>query len=341
MKYLRYLLFPFAVVYNIVTSVRNFLYDTHLFRTTSFQIPILIVGNLSVGGTGKTPQVEYLVRLLKNTYRVAILSRGYKRKTKGFLLLDHKSTFLDSGDEPMQYFKKFSDVVVAVDENRVSGVQSILEKTNPEVIILDDAFQHRKIRGSFYILLTAYNDLFTKDFLLPAGNLRESRASALRADMIVVTKCPPDLSEFEQHHIRESLQQYQDLIYFTSISYESTTQGSRRIKIKDLKKYKVLLVTGIAKPNHLLDFLKKNEVSYTHLKFSDHHHFSENDIAKIKKEKERLGSEALLLTTEKDYIRLQQLEDVSYIAMKIEFMNQVGHRQFDDIIVSHIQKFTY
>lgn len=316
------------------------MYDTHLIATTSFDLPILIVGNLSVGGTGKTPQVEYLVRLLRKENSVAILSRGYKRKSKGYHLLTPSSTFLDSGDEPMQYYKKFPNIAVAVDVNRVSGVQKLIKNYNPQVIILDDAFQHRKIKGSFYILLTAYHDLFTNDYLLPAGNLREGRSSALRSDIIIVTKCPKNLSYFEMEHIRESLQSYQDRIYFTTIRYETFTQGAKKINIQELKQFKVLLITGIAKPKDLLNYMNDNGIQVKHLEFPDHHNFSDRDLEKIKKEKKKLGEHGFLLTTEKDYIRLHQLDDLSYIGIKTEFLNDT-HQDFDDLLLKHVHKFSY
>ena len=159
MKFLRILLFPFAILYDIITRLRNFLFDLNIFKSTTFSFPVVVVGNLSVGGTGKTPQIEYLIRLLKDTFKTAVLSRGYKRKSKGFLLLDENDTVDDSGDEPMQYFKKFANISVAVDANRVEGIQKLKVLQNPDVVLLDDAFQHRKVKGSFNILLTKYDDL--------------------------------------------------------------------------------------------------------------------------------------------------------------------------------------
>jgi len=188
MKYLRFLLFPFSFIYYLITSIRNFLYDNQILKSYSFSIPIITVGNLSVGGTGKTPQIEYLIALLKDSYKTAVLSRGYKRKSSGFLLINKDNTYVDSGDEPMQYFKKFSNISVAVDEKRARGIQNLLRLKETDVVLLDDAFQHRKVKGSYAILLTKYNDLFIKDFILPVGNLRESRRGAQRANAIVVTK---------------------------------------------------------------------------------------------------------------------------------------------------------
>ncbi len=181
MNLLRILLFPFAIIYDFITSIRNFLFDKGILKSNTFNIPVIAVGNLSVGGTGKTPQIEYLIRLLSEKYKVATLSRGYKRKSKGFVLADSTSNAEILGDEPFQYFQKFPQILVAVDANRTNGIQQLLaQKSPPEVILLDDAFQHRKVNAGFYILLTAYNDLYSDDFVLPTGNLRESRSGARR-----------------------------------------------------------------------------------------------------------------------------------------------------------------
>jgi tetraacyldisaccharide 4'-kinase len=196
MNFLRKILFPFAVLYGFITSIRNFLFDYRILKSYSFPIPVIAVGNLSVGGTGKTPQIEYLIRLLSNKYKIATLSRGYKRKSEGFILANATSNAEILGDEPFQFYKKFPNIQVAVDANRKNGIEQLLSQSNkPDVILLDDAFQHRKVKAGFYILLTAYNDLFINDFMLPTGNLRESRSGAKRADMIIVTKCPRDISE--------------------------------------------------------------------------------------------------------------------------------------------------
>ena len=222
MKFLRFLLFPFAIIYDVVTTIRNFFFEVGVFKQTSFKIPVIVVGNLSVGGTGKTPQIEYLIRLLKDGFKTAVLSRGYKRKTEGFVLLNDTHSAEDVGDEPLQYFKKFQNIDVAVDANRVEGISKLITDKSPEVILLDDAFQHRKVKGSFYILLTKYNDLFVDDFLLPAGNLRESRSGAKRADIILVTKCPENLNENEQNLIKNKFRKYNKKVFFTTIYFIMT-----------------------------------------------------------------------------------------------------------------------
>src|SRR6187402_1934602 len=191
MNFLRKILFPFAILYGFITSIRNFLFDKGILKAYSFDLPVIAVGNLSVGGTGKTPQIEYLIRLLSDKYKVATLSRGYKRQSEGFVLASPASDALQLGDEPFQFYKKFRNIQVAVDANRKNGIEQLLSDSNsPEIILLDDAFQHRKVKAGFYILLTSYGDLFCNDYMLPTGNLRESRSGAQRANIVIVTKCP-------------------------------------------------------------------------------------------------------------------------------------------------------
>ena len=338
MKFLRFLLFPFAILYDLVTSIRNFFFDVGVFKSTSFNIPVIIVGNLSVGGTGKTPQIEYLIKLLQEKYKLAVLSRGYKRKTDEFVLVNSNHSAEDVGDEPLQYFKKFQHIDIAVDTNKVAGITTLLEQNSPEIILLDDAFQHRKVTGSFYILLTKYTNLFSDDFLLPTGNLRESRRGAKRADIILVTKCPQDLSKDQQEKIKDQLKKYNKEVLFTSISYATILKGSHQISIIKLKEYEVLLVTGIADPNPLVTFLKGKGINFQHLKFADHHHFSSTEIKEISKKFNELKSaKKLILTTEKDYTRLaDKIKDISFIEIETTFLNN-KNKYFDSIINSHIK----
>ncbi len=339
MKLLRFLLFPIAVIYDLITSIRNFLFDKGFFKATSFNVPVIAVGNLSVGGTGKTPQIEYLIRLLKNENKIAVLSRGYKRKSKGFLKLNETHTAEDVGDEPLQYFKKFNNIRVAVDVNRTNGITQLLKGENsPEIVLLDDAYQHRKVKASLYILLTKYNDLFTDDFLLPTGNLRESRRGASRASIIIVTKCPTDLSVQEQQKIRGkiNLEAHQQL-FFSSISYDENISGSGNISVNDLNKHEVVLVTGIANPKPLTSYLATKGINYTHLNFPDHHAFSVKDIANIQNTFKAISSDKkIILTTEKDYVRLEdKLKDVSYLGIKTNFL--LEDNLFDEAIKSYIK----
>lgn len=336
MKLVRYLLFPFALLYNLITSIRNFCYNRGVFTATSFDIPIIAVGNLSVGGTGKSPQIEYLIRLLQGK-KIAVLSRGYKRKTTGFILLTDGHSSDDVGDEPLQFFKKFPNISVAVNANRVEGIQRLKSEVNPDVILLDDAYQHRKVKAGFYILLTKYGDLYADDFILPTGNLRESRRGAKRANVIVVTKCPKELSKEEQQRIVQKLKPTKDQqVFFSTISYANTLKGSTSLTLDELVDHKVVLITGIAIPQPLLDFLDKKKISYKHIKFPDHHQFSSSDIAEINLQFDAIPSDKkMIITTEKDYVRLSdQIKDLNYIEIAPQFLDD--QNQFDKEILDFI-----
>lgn len=341
MKLLRFLLFPFAVLYDVITRIRNWFFNLGILKSTSFDIPVIAVGNLSVGGTGKSPQIEYLIRLLKDEYKIAVLSRGYKRKTEGFQLVNDTCTAEDVGDEPLQFYKKFKkDVTIAVDADRTNGIQQLLQRNDrPEVVLLDDAYQHRKVMASSYILLTKYNDLFVDDFLLPTGNLRESRRGAKRAKMIVVTKCPENLSKGEQEKIVQKLnpKSYQK-VFFTTITYDENLKGAEELTIADLQDKEVLLVTGIANPTPLLNFLKEKKVSFKHLNFPDHHNFTNQDITTIKKSFDELQSQQkIILTTEKDYMRLEgKIDPLNYISIKSHFISV--EKAFNSLVFNEIKK---
>lgn len=341
MKLLRFLLFPFAVIYDLVSSIRNFLFDVGFFKQTTFSIPVIVVGNLSVGGTGKTPQIEYLIRLLKNQSKIAILSRGYKRETTGFLTLNSTHTAKEVGDEPLQFFKKFEDVIIAVDANRVEGIQKIVQQNPTEIVLLDDAFQHRKVKGSFYILLTKFDDLFVNDYLLPTGNLRENRRGAKRADAIIVSKCPEDLSEKKQEIIRKSIEKYSKNVFFTSISYAKSLSVNEPILVKDLGNYEVLLLTGIANPSSLLHFLDIHKVNYHHLNYPDHHQFSSKDIENIQLKFGVLkGINKIILTTEKDHVRLNsEFKNCYFIEIETSFLGS-QNLDFDNLILTHVNSFS-
>ncbi len=338
MKLIRFLSFPFAVIYNLITSLRNIFFDLGILKSTSFSVPVIVVGNLNVGGTGKTPQIEYLIRLLKKDFKTVVLSRGYKRKTKGFLLLNSTHSAEDVGDEPLQFFKKFTGINVAVDADRTNGIQQLLKiETPPEVVLLDDAFQHRKVKAGYYVLLTKYNDLFSDDFLLPTGNLRESRRGARRANLIIVTKCPKDLSKEKQKAvIRKMNLTSEQEVFFSTIVYNEELKGADSIlNINDLKYKEVLLITGIANPDPLLNYLKTKEIKCKHLKYPDHHNFSKEDLVKIKTAFNNFNSkDKVLLTTEKDYVRLEKdIESLHYIEIKTSIIDD--EKLFD----SHIHNF--
>jgi len=336
MNILRKILFPFAILYGLITSFRNFLYDRGILKSHTFDLPVIAVGNLSVGGTGKTPQIEYLIRLLSDNYEVATLSRGYKRKSEGFVLADANSNAEILGDEPFQFHQKFPNVQVAVDADRKNGIGQLLnQKIKPEIILLDDAFQHRKVKAGFYILLTAYNDLYVDDYILPTGNLRESRSGAKRADMVIVTKCPADLSLDEQKSIRNKLKLAENQeLYFTYIDYDSSVfSEERHLKVSDIKYTDKLLLAGIAKPEPFFKHLKKEEDEV--LVFPDHYHFSEKDIADIRNK----AQDKIILTTEKDYVRLKgQLPkgQLFYLPIKSSFVSD--DESFDKSILAYASK---
>ncbi|WP_336065272.1 tetraacyldisaccharide 4'-kinase [Mesoflavibacter sp. CH_XMU1404-2] len=300
MKFIRIILFPFVPIYFLVTWFRNLAYDKGWFKSTSYDFPIICVGNLSAGGTGKTPMVEYLIRLLKDETNLATLSRGYGRKTKGFLLAENNITATELGDEPFQFYHKFKDeITVAVDEDRQHGIATLRAlKTKPEVVILDDAFQHRKVKAGYNILLTTYNNLYVDDFVLPTGNLREPKKGAKRANIIVVTKCPEFLSQNDKEAIVLKLKPkvYQH-VFFSHISYnDSVLNETQKVGLKALKSF--TLVTGIANAKPLVNYLKSQQLDFNHIEFKDHHNFTADDVKKLSK-LERI------VTTEKDYMRLK------------------------------------
>ncbi len=269
------------------------------------------MGNLATGGTGKTPMTEYLIRLLKNDFKTATLSRGYKRKTIGFAIADEKTTALEIGDEPMQFHQKFPDVTVAVGEERVVAIPQLLhERKETEVIILDDAFQHRQVKAGLNIILTDYSNLYTRDFILPAGDLRDVRSSNKRADIIVVTKCKADLSEAEKKKIIEEINPLPNQkVFFTTIVYSKPYHLFTKEIIDIAHDYGILLVCGIANPRPLKDHLAKHADSYDMLRFADHHIFHSNDLKEIKQHFYKItGNKKVVLTTEKDAVRLEKFE---------------------------------
>ncbi len=318
------LLLPVLLIWAIILRIRNALYDFNVLSSYSFEDSpkTISIGNLNVGGTGKSPHIEYIIRILNSKLRtdkepqVATLSRGYKRKSKGFKLANFQSTATEIGDEPLQFFKKFQNIIVAVDERRVRGVKN-LKKLFPsiKVVLLDDAFQHRKIKPGLSILLTNYSKPYTEDNLFPIGNLREPAYASQRADIIIVSKSSKYISPLEKRIIREKLnpKPYQS-IYFSFIQYQmpralnEVDKFSNEINLKQTKP-SVLLITGIAKPEPLLEYLKDKTNSINHVKFPDHHSYSAKDIEKINLEFEQIyEGNKIILTTEKDAMRLKNSE---------------------------------
>ncbi|MBE7640421.1 tetraacyldisaccharide 4'-kinase [Salegentibacter sp. BLCTC] len=318
MKILRKMLIPFALLYGFITWSRNLLYNAKILDSRSYDFPVICVGNLNAGGTGKSPMIEFLLKFLLPNYKVATLSRGYRRSTSGYKLLSGEEPATEVGDEPLQFKRKFNKAMIAVDANRQNGISN-LRKQNAEIILLDDAFQHRKVKAGLNILLTAYSDLYVDDVMLPTGNLREPTVGAERAKIIVVTKCPRKLTHREMDTIRTKLRlhNYQQL-YFSFIDYsEEINSEEASIELDDLKDKCFTLVTGIANPKPLVNYLKTKGFNFKHRVFKDHHNFTDKEITELTKE-------ALILTTEKDYVRLYTYfkpRQLYYLPVKTAFLN--------------------
>ena len=322
MNLFRYFLFPFSFLYYIITLIRNLFFDWGIIKSQKLQEPSICIGNLSVGGSGKTPMTIYLTNLLKNDFQVQILSRGYGRKTSGYKEVTLDSTSEDVGDEPLLYKKRFkSELTVAVAEKRSLGANELLKiQTKNSILLLDDAFQHRSVNAGFSILLTPFQQIFSSDFLLPVGNLREARCGAKRADCIVITKCPESIEAAHKNRIIECMQKYSKPIFFSTIEYgELISFGAKRTSFET-----VLLVCGIAQPETLIiELRKKYKVEV--LLFADHHNFDSSDIKEIHQKFNTFALENVaIITTEKDYVRLQtklkadELENYPWYYLPIE-----------------------
>ncbi|CVK15500.1 lipid-A-disaccharide kinase [Apibacter mensalis] len=306
-------LYPFAGLYWLITYIRNKFFDWGLLQSKSYKKPIITVGNLSVGGTGKSPFVIYLIDLLKDSHLIGVMSRGYGRKTKGFHFANYTTSYEDIGDEPMQFFLRFKNkIIVGVDEKRIHGIDNLIKDFNPNLFILDDAFQHRYVKAGLYILLTDYSHPYYEDQILPLGRLREGRYGAKRAQIVVVTKCPEDLADENKRVIERklNLQPYQSLFFSTIIYEKQIISSTLTLPIDDLLSYHILLVTGIAKYQDILEFAEEKFSSVTHLQFKDHHNFSEFDIVEIEKTYQNLNEKAIILTTEKDFMRLKHFQQI-------------------------------
>jgi tetraacyldisaccharide 4'-kinase len=347
LKPVRILLLPFSLIYGLIVYIRNWMFDKNLFRSAAFNLPIICIGNLSLGGTGKSPMVEFLIGKLQHEFRLAVLSRGYKRKTRGYALAGPQSTALEIGDEPMQFFNKFPDLTIAVGEERMVAIPQLLhDKPDTRVIILDDAFQHRWVLAGLNILLTDYNNLFTRDWFLPTGDLRDLKKSARRAGIIVVTKCPTDLSLAEKIQLTKEIKPtVKQEIFFSAISYGQPYQVITRETWNMDNSTEVLLISGIANPGTLKKHLEENFNGYDELAYSDHHIFTIDDLNHILKRFNQIQSpEKILLTTEKDAVRLQkfsqQLRDLPFFVMPIQpvFLFH-EENQFTSLITTFIQEF--
>ncbi len=347
----KWLLFPLTLIYGFFVSIRNMLFDYNLLRSHEFNMPVISVGNITVGGTGKTPHIEYLVSLLKPQFNIATLSRGYKRKTKGFIIASNKSCAKEIGDEPKQIKTKFPDITVAVDTDRVHGIKKIIKNTNPNVILLDDAFQHRFVEPGLSILLIDYNKPIYNDWVLPYGRLRESCHEHKRADIIIITKSPGEVKPLEKRLIIKELKifPYQKL-YFTKIKYNDLKpvyKNEIHISLDDCKteNYSFLLLTGIANSKPLEIFLSNFSKNIHHISFSDHHAFSKNNLEKIVNEFNKIQNDKkIIITTEKDAIRLREFKNIDfftslpvfYIPIEIEFLNneeEIFNKNITDFIL--------
>ncbi|MDO4763057.1 MAG: tetraacyldisaccharide 4'-kinase [Flavobacteriaceae bacterium] len=340
----RWYLYPFSLVYHLITALRNRMYDWGILKSTRFRTPIIGVGNLSVGGSGKSPLVMYLAELLSEYGRTGVLSRGYGRKTKGYYVVNYDSNHLMVGDEAIQLFQRFKNkFVIGVCENRVFGAKKLITDMDLRVLILDDSYQHRAIKAGLNILLTDFNAPYFQDFLLPAGDLRESRRGAKRANIIIITKCPENLSqEVRQKYIDKIKPKHYQKIFFSYINYEGfLLSKSKKLPIENLIYYDVLLLTGIANPAPMLQELSKHisKGKIKHLSYKDHHNFDAQDVKKIAEEYRKLGQYKIILTTEKDFARLMGFDYFSdklfYWPINIDLENK---EVFNQIILDYVRK---
>lgn len=341
----RLLLYPLTLIYGAVVWMRNRLYDSGFFSTISFSVPVISVGNLSVGGTGKTPHVEYLIRLLQYHYQVATMSRGYKRRTQGFQLADEQTNALRIGDEPMQYHLKYPDVTVCVAEERITGIPRLLQlRPEVDVVLLDDAYQHRSVKPGVNILITDFNHPFYEDYILPYGRLREGRNAYKRADIIIVSKCTPQLSEQEKTTTIQKINpDKHQSVFFTTIQYD-TPRMMFTDEAVTLKGKQVILVCGIAKPDTLIAQLKQQASAVHVLSYPDHHYFITKDLEEIRAAFAHWNSaDTILVTTEKDAARLHLHADkikewqlpIAIQPIKIEFLFNEAPR-FDALIQQYV-----
>ena len=344
-------LLPFSWIYGSIVRFRNWLFDMGLKKSKSFSIPIISVGNITVGGSGKTPHVEYLIRLLHDKAKIAVLSRGYKRKSHGYVLAEESTTMPEIGDEPFQMHQKFSDIYVAVDAKRARGIENLQndEATKDvDVVLLDDAFQHRYVKPGINILLVDYHRLIIYDKMLPAGRLREPLSGKNRADIVIITKCPKDLKPMEFRVLTKAMDLYPfQKLYFTSIDYD-TPKGvfeEKQIELDKLQDYHVLLLTGIASPKQMEHDLKPMTKDITNLSFGDHHSFKGKDIDRINDAFESMPEPRIIITTEKDAVRLRETEglyekvksNMYELPIKVSFMLD-QQDNFNEKIISYVRK---
>lgn len=344
---LKYASLPFAILYGLIIFIRNKFYDWHIFMSTKFNIPVISIGNITVGGTGKSPHIEYLIELLSRRYQVATLSRGYRRKTRGFRIANLNSNAMDIGDEPFQFKSKYPHIEVCVAEERMTAVPQLLQqRPYIQAILLDDAFQHRTVKPGMSILLTDYTRLYTRDYIMPFGLLRESRSSAKRADIIIVSKCPADLSEQEKEDlIKEINPKQHQHVFFTGIEYQSIypLQAHNTYPAAE----EVLMVTAIANPEPLKQRLEKEYKKVYLLTYADHHYFTFDDIEEIHEAFTHIQNpNKIIVTTEKDAARLILLQD-KLVALGLPiYVQRIGvyflfneQQTFNDLIHPFVRKY--
>lgn len=346
LKAFQYILLPISLLYEGVLRFRNYLYEKEIFGITEFDIPTINVGNLAFGGTGKTPHIEYLIRLLQKSYRVGVLSRGYKRKTIGYQFANEQATVFSIGDEPFQIFNKFPQIALGVAESRVLGLPNLLfDAPETEVVLLDDAYQHRAISPGLNILLTEEGKLFTDDFLVPSGYLREYKSAYKRADIIVVTKCNPKLSGEEKALIRKKINPFEhQSLFFSCIKYGDLISYYPQVKMEETNE--ILAFSGIANTQHFEAYLKTIAKKVNLKKFPDHHAFTEKDIHLLIDEFNHLQSDKkIIVSTEKDYQKILQssfaylLKDlpIFYLPIEVSFLEGDGE-VFDKKINEYVQQ---
>jgi tetraacyldisaccharide 4'-kinase len=342
--------FPLAVIYGIITSLRNLLYDWKILKSKSVDVHTICVGNLAVGGTGKTPHVEYLIHLLQNEYKIAILSRGYKRKTSGFIQATNSSTALDIGDEPLQYKTKNPQLEVCVDANRVNGIKKILEFPGPPtVVILDDAFQHRALNCELKIVVSEYTNLFLNDCMMPAGYLRESKKGIRRADIIIVSKTPDKTTAIEIRNVIKDLKPLaHQHLFFTWLKYGELMGFQNPTEtidtLNDLFRYRIVVFTGIGNPDPMITYLKEYSSEVKHIRYPDHHQFTIQDIADVRTQLDAIeGGNKIVVTTEKDAMRLRgaDLQDIAntlplyVLPIEVDFKDKA--QEFNDTIINYVR----
>jgi tetraacyldisaccharide 4'-kinase len=346
MAVLKFLLLPFAMLYDVVMNIRNKLYDRKTWPSVSFDIPVIGIGNLAVGGTGKTPMTEHLIRLLSAQNKIVTLSRGYGRKTKGFRLANRQDNASTIGDEPYQMYKKFSPTInVAVGEERALAIPTILQElTETDVIVMDDAFQHRKVNPGLSILLTEYSRPFYDDHVLPYGRLREGPEGAKRADAIVITKCPPHLEEEEMMKMERAIREYSiKPVFFSKIRYgEPVSFGDTAMKFSS----KVILISAIANSRTLEDYVRKNYALEKHFSYRDHYAITAADINEVEALLKKYPDGTIsILTTEKDMVKMERDElkpfvsrlPLFYLPIETEFIRNGA--DFDALVTSFCNNF--